>query len=256
MKIEKIKKLNSGRYKIELNDEQKIITYDDVILKHNLLFDKDIDFNKLNELHIDTKYYDIYNKCIKYISTRLRSEKEIDVYLDKYNLDAIDKSKIISDLKKISFINDLNFTKAYISDRIYLSNDGPNKIRRDLWNHNINKNIIEEELIKIDEEVIKEKLLKLINKKIKNNHKDSNFTMRKKIYNDMINLGYDSELINNCYEKCERKDDSNLKKEFDRLFLKLSKKESNETIYIKIKQKLYQKGYNLTDIDKLIEEKF
>lgn len=257
MKIEKIKKLNSGKYKIELTDNknntQKIITYDDVILKHNLLFDKNMDSTKLNELNIDTKYYDIYNKCIKYISTRLRSEKEINAYLDKYNLDLNDKNKIITDLKRINFINDLNFTKAYISDRIYLSNDGLNKIRRDLLNHNIDSNIIEEELSKIDENIIKEKLSKLINKKMKNNHKDSNYIKRKKIYNDMINLGYDSNVINDCYNNLEPNDD-NLKKEFERLFLKLSKKESDETLYIKIKQKLYQKGYNLTDIDKLIEE--
>ena len=31
MKIEKIKKLNSGKYKIELEGKEKIITYDDVI---------------------------------------------------------------------------------------------------------------------------------------------------------------------------------------------------------------------------------
>jgi len=62
MKIENIKKLNSGKYKIELDDKNKIITYDDVILKHNLLYHKEVDTDKLNELNIDTKYYDVYNK--------------------------------------------------------------------------------------------------------------------------------------------------------------------------------------------------
>ena len=170
MKIEKIKKLNSGKYKIELDDKNKIITYDDVILKHNLLFNKDIDSSKLNELNIDTKYYDIYNKCVKYISTRLRSEKEISIYLDKFPLEENDKNKIIEDLKSVCFINDANFAKAYISDRIYLSNDGIEKIRKSLLEHNIDSSLIEEELSKIDKNVIKEKLTKLISKKIKNNH--------------------------------------------------------------------------------------
>ena len=87
MKIEKIKKLNSGKYKIELDDKNKIITYDDVILKHNLLFNKDIDSSKLNELNIDTKYYDIYNKCVKYISVRIRSIYEIKEYLRKKEIE-------------------------------------------------------------------------------------------------------------------------------------------------------------------------
>lgn len=255
MKIEKIKKLNSGKYKLELENNQKIITYDDVILKHNLLFDNDVDSNKLNELNIDTNYYDVYNKCIKYISTRLRSEKEMKNYLDKFNLDLQDRDKIIDDLKKINLINDVNFTKAYISDRIYLSNDGLDKIRKDLVNHNIDLDIIEKEISKIDENIIREKLSKLINKKIKNNHKDSNYIKRQKIYNDMINLGYDSQMINECYNSFENSDNDNLEKEFERWYRKLVNKESEESLYLKIRQKLYQKGYLLSDIDKLIETK-
>lgn len=255
MKIEKIKKLNSGKYKIELDDASKIVTYDDVILKHNLLFNKELDLNKLNELNIDTNYYDIYNKCVKYISKRLRSEKEIRVYLDKFNLFPPDKDKVVEDLKKINFINDLNFTKAYISDRIYLSNDGIEKIRKDLIEHNINYDIIEEEIGHIDESIIKEKLSKIISKKVKSNHKDSNYIMRKKIYNDMINLGYTSSMINECFDTLECSDDDNLKKEFDRWYKKLSIKETDDSLYLKIRQKLYQKGYSLSEIDKLIEEK-
>lgn len=255
MKIDKIKKLNSGKYKIELEDKNKIITYDDVILKHNLLFNKEIDSNKLNELNIDTKYYDIYNKCLKHISTKLRSEKEIEIYLDKFAIELEDKNKIINDLKKIGFINDLNFTKAYISDRIYLSNDGPEKIKKNLLEHNISFDVIEEEISKIDEQIIKEKLSKLISKKVKNNHKDSNYIMRKKIYNDMINLGYSQNMFNECYELLENNDDSNLIHEFDKLYKKLSVKHTDEELYLKIKQKLYQKGYSLSDIDNLIQEK-
>lgn len=255
MKIEKIKKLNSGKYKIELEGKEKIITYDDVILKHNLLFNKDIDSSKLNELNIDTKYYDIYNKCVKYISTRLRSEKEISIYLDKFPLEESDKNRIIEDLKKIGFINDLNFTKAYISDRVYLSNDGIEKIRKSLLEHNIDSSIIEEELSKVDENIIKEKLSKLISKKIKSNHKDSNYIMRKKIYNDMINLGYSSDMFNECYDCLENDDNSNLKKEFEKWYKKLVIKYNGEELYYKIKQKLYQKGYSLSDIDLIIQEK-
>lgn len=255
MKIENIKKLSSGKYKIELDDKNKIITYDDVILKHNLLYNKDVNSDKLNELNIDTKYYDVYNRCIKYISTRLRSEKEINVYLDKFNLEENDKEHIINDLKRIGFINDLTFTKAYISDRIYLSNDGLEKIRKELINHSIDTEVIDEELSKVDENIIKEKLSKLISKKIKNNHKYSKYIMRQKIYNDMINLGYSSSMFNECYDLLETDEDSNLEKEFNKWYKKLSSKYIDEDLYLKIRQKLYQKGYNLSEIDNLIQEK-
>ena len=255
MKVEKIKKLKSGKYKIELDDNNTIITYDDVILKHNLLFNTEVSSSKFNELIIDNNYYDIYNKCIKYISKKLRSEKEIKEYLTKFVIDENIQNKIIDDLKKINMLNDTNFMKAYISDRIYLSNDGLDKIKGELINHNIDITLIDEEISKIDKNIIKEKLTKLITKKIKSNHKDSSYIMRKKIYNDMINLGYSSEMFNECYDSLEIDDNDNLRKEFDKLYKKLSLKETDDNLYLKIRQKLYQKGYNLSDIDKIIQEK-
>ena len=38
MKIEKMTKMRSGKYKIEFDSHEKIIVYDDIILKHNLLY--------------------------------------------------------------------------------------------------------------------------------------------------------------------------------------------------------------------------
>lgn len=255
MKVEKIKKLKNGKYKIELDDDCKITTYDDVILKHNLLFNKEINADELNELIKDNEYYDIYNKCIKYISKKLRSEKEIKEYLNKFEIERNTQNKIIRNLKNINMINDKNFTKAYISDHIYLSNDGLDKIKSDLISHNIDITLIDEEISKIDKSIIKEKLAKLIVKKIKSNHKNSNYMMRQKIYHDMVNLGYSSEMFNECYDLLEVDDNDNLNKEFDNLYKKLSIKESNDNLYFKIRQKLYQKGYHLSDIDKLIQEK-
>ena len=69
MEIKNIKKLKSGKYKLELNNDKKIVTYDEVILNRNLLFNKNIDEDLLNKIEIDTNYYDVYTKVLKYIST-------------------------------------------------------------------------------------------------------------------------------------------------------------------------------------------
>ena len=97
MKIEKIKKMKNGKYKLSLDNKTNIITYDNVILDNNLLFNKEIDNEKLNQLIIDNNYYDIYNKVVKYISIRMRSKLEIENYLDKLGITDL-KDKFISDL--------------------------------------------------------------------------------------------------------------------------------------------------------------
>lgn len=251
MEINKIKKLPSGKYKIELDGNVKVVTYDDVILKNNLLFNKNIDPDLLNQINIDTSYYDLYNKVIKLISKRLRSEKEISDYIDKYTSDLNDKKKIIDNLKQIGLINDRQFTKALISDRIHLSNSGPYKILKELQEHNIDDTIIEEEMELIDENLILDNLTKLINKKIKNNHKNSPYMLRQKILNDMINQGYSKEQILLILDNIDISNDS-IEKEYQKLYKKYSNKKIGYELRTIIYQKLYQKGYDVSDINEVL----
>ena len=82
MKIEKIQKLKNNKYKILLENKEIITTYDDVILQNNLLFKNDVSSELLNKINNETLYYDCYNKVLKFIDKKLRSEKEIEEWVD------------------------------------------------------------------------------------------------------------------------------------------------------------------------------
>jgi len=249
MKVEKIKKTGS-KYKIVFDDNTVLNTYDDVIINNGLLFNKNIDAEDLNKLNIDTSYYDIYYKTVNYITRKLRSEKEVVEFIDKNNVNEKDKKEVIKKLKEIGLINDVNFVKAYISDRINLSNDGPDKIRKSLLEHDISSDIIDEHIYKIDNNLIKEKLSKLISKKISNT-KYSGYVLRQKITNDFVNLGYSRELINEVYDSININKNDLLKKEYDKLYKKLSVKYSGYELESKIKNKLYQKGFTMDEINSI-----
>ena len=250
LKIEKIKKLNSGKYAI-IMDNNKIITYDEVILKYNLLFHKEIDEELLNNINIDTKYYDVYNKVLKYISTKMRSELEINKYLDKLEVDEIDKKNIIIKLKDIGLINHNNYAVAFISDKMNLSTDGPNKIKNELLKHHIELDTIDRELDKYDEEFIYEKLNKLIIKKIKNNTKYSSYILKQKILNHFLELGYNKEMILAIFHDNYKENNNIIEKEYKIIYNKLSKKYEGKELDYKICNKLYQKGFLKEEIDKI-----
>lgn len=254
MKIEKIKKLGNGKYKLEFDNKEKVITYDDIILKNNLLYKNELTTKELNEINKDNSYYDIYNKTINYVSKRIRSEKEIDNFLDKFNLEFKTKDKIKNELRKINLIDDTKFAAAFISDRIHLSNDGLGKIRSSLVNYGIDSNIIESEISKISDEVIIDKLNTLISKKINSNHKYSLYILKQKIMAELINLGYEKDMIINYLDQYNSTN-SNIEKEYDRQYNKLSKKYEDNKLYYQLKQKLYQKGYSGEEIDEVIEKK-
>ena len=249
MKIIKIDKMPSGKYKIVIDDE-KIITYDDVIIKNGLLFKKDIDKCLYTKIKEDTLYYDQYNKVLKLIDKKVRSEKEIREYLIKQNSDNYVED-IINKLKNNRLLDDERFCKAYVSDKIYLSLDGPNKIRKDLESHNIDNYIIENALKDFNDEIIYDRLYKIIGKKIKSNHKYSRSILKEKIVSYIIDLGYPKDIAINIFDELYVEDNSIIEKEASKIYKQLSRKYSGDELKYKFIAKMYSKGFRKDDIDKL-----
>ncbi len=199
MKIIKYTKSGNNNYTILLDNNNKIKLNEDLILKNNLLYKKEIDAYELSELTKENKKYDIYNKCIKYISIRLRSINEMKEYLKKNDIDEIASDKIINKLIDNKLLNDELFTKAFINDKLKFSTMGPYRIEQELKKHKIDNLIINKYINEIDNNYLVEKINKQINKIIKSTKKNNN--IRNKIYNNLLSLGYSNELIVNNLNK-------------------------------------------------------
>ena len=243
MKLEKIVKLKNGKYKLYLDNKEVITTFDDVILKNNLLFNKEIDNELYSKIINENNYYELLNSCIKRISRRLRSEKEIKNYLEKKTNDIHLIEYIIVELKQKNYINDLLFTKAYLSDKLTLTNSGVNKIKSELYNLGIEEEIINDVLENNNIKNDPKKLENMIKKKIKLNNKYSNNYLKQKILNDMINLGYDREEIINILDQNIKDDKDIYEKEYKKLYEKLKKKYQGTELEYQINQRLYRKGF-------------
>lgn len=195
MKIEKYESINNGQYKIYLSDGTILKINSDVIINNNLLYKKEIDNTLLNKILKENDNANIYNKCVKYISVRLRSKKEIIDYLKKLNID--NTADVIDKLTKNNLINDEVFTKAFIKDKINFTSYGPYRIRQELNKYNIDNEIIDKYIKDIDEEILIGKIDKQINKMIKSNRKYSSNILKSKIYNNLYNNGFDKDMIIN-----------------------------------------------------------
>ncbi|MBQ2873200.1 MAG: RecX family transcriptional regulator [Bacilli bacterium] len=193
MKIIKYEKKSNDKYKIYLENDQTINVYEDVILKNNLLYKKEIDDSLLEKISIDNDKEDMYNKCIKYISVRIRSRYEIIEYLRRKETDNIEVENILERLEKNDLIDDDKFAKAFIHDKLMFSTMGPYRIQEELKKHKINSSIISKYINDIDEEIIDNKINKQITKLMKSNRKKQN--LRNKIYTNLLSLGYSNEMI-------------------------------------------------------------
>lgn len=193
MEIIKYEKKSNGNYQIYLDDGRKIKLNEDVILKHKLLYKKEIDEFLLEEIIADNNNYDIYNKCVNYIGVRLRSIHEMKEYMQRKNvsLEIIDET--IERLIKNKLLDDEIFTNAFIKDKLNFTTMGPYRIEMELRKQCIDNAIISKYINEIDDDIINKKLDKQISKLIKSNKNKPN--LKNKIYNNLLNLGYSSSMI-------------------------------------------------------------
>ena len=251
MEIKKFKKLKNNIYELELDNGSLVKLYDDVIVKYSLLINKIIDNKLLDEITNYNTSLDAYYLSLKYISKKLRCEKEIEKYLTKleFNKDVIDKT--ISKLNKEGYLKHDIYIKSYINDIYNFNNYGPDKIIFNLRELGFNLNEIEPYL---EDKDFRSKAIKIIDKKVKANHKLSNYMLKQHISNYLINLGYSKDVFYDYLDNIKINNKDILIKEASNYIKKYSKKYENKELLYFVKDKLYKKGYNSDEIDEVLNE--
>ncbi len=240
MKIIKYKKIDNSKYELILENNLKIRIYEDVIINEELLLKGRID--DLEEIIKINEKYSIYEISLKYLSHHISSIKGMKKYLHNKKFDDTDIDKTIDKLIKNNYLNDLLYAKSYILNQIKLSNDGPLKIIKHLEDNDIDKNIYINYL-DISEEIWEEKIKKYINKHIKTNKK-SPFVFKNSMMINLLNLGYEREMINDVLCKISLDNEEELKSiEEAQIRRQLERKYEGIELERKIKEKLYKLGF-------------
>lgn len=243
MKIKNYTRQKNSQYKIRLEDDSYILVHEELILKYELLIKKEITDDLKNILYEENKKYLVYDEALKYLSRKMRSKYEIEKYLNKkdYTEDIIKDA--IKLLEQQGYLNDYDYATFYVHDKIALSNEGPEKIKKELKSYFIKEEYIKKAINVFTKEIEEERIIKLINKAIKTNHTKGKSYLKQKVLNDLNNLGYHKDIILNNLYLIDDIDDSNIRqKEYDKLYSKFSKKYSGYELEYKIKQALYRKG--------------
>lgn len=253
MRIKKITKLKSGKYKVELEDKTKITTYDSVLIENNILYKKELDSSTYDKMVQETLDYAIYSKVLKYCSICYRSMKQVQNYMNKMEIPVGEQDKIIKKLKKNNILNEEKFVESFISDQIRFTNDGPNKIKKQLLEHNIPIECIDQYLRKYDDSILEEKLEKLIAKKQKN-QRYSKMVGKQKLLSYLLNLGYEKDMIQKKLSNVTMDSQESLERDYKKIKKKLSLKYQGSELEYQIKVRLYRKGYSKEEIGELEKE--
>lgn len=144
MKISKIEtqKKNKDRLNIYIDDAFAFGISTDVYLKYNLKKNQEIDNEFIEEILLEEENSKAINSAVKYLSYRQRSIKEMTDYLNRKGYDRLIVEKTLNYLLDKNYLNDSEFAQSFIKDKSYLNKYGINKIRYELLNKGVSKEII------------------------------------------------------------------------------------------------------------------
>ena len=146
----------------------------------------------------------IYQRILKFLSYRPRSQQEIKYYLQRFfnkkeNRGLKEKDNLVQEimvkLKKQDLINDQQFAEWWIEQRLTFRPKGKRALRWELGRKGIAKNIIEKTLLKIKDDKLLELAKKLIIKKLKTEKNISYQKQKQKLFSYLARRGFDFEII-------------------------------------------------------------
>ncbi len=147
-KIESQKK-RDDRVNIYVDEKFFMAIYKELVFTFNLKKGQEIDPNNLKNILDNEMYMKAKNKALSILSKASQSEKQIRQKLSSdYEEDTIEK--VIEFLQKYKFVDDEDLASRIVNTNVNLNKYGKNKIKQNLYNKGIDKNIIESAIDEID----------------------------------------------------------------------------------------------------------
>ncbi|MBE5741063.1 MAG: hypothetical protein E7351_00815 [Clostridiales bacterium] len=188
----KVKSKNNPNIFIAETDGGEVELHSEVIVKYGVGVGE-IDDKDFVEYVDDSAEIIGANLCMKYISSRLKTEKQIKDYLYKKSYTTRIINRIIEKLKNYSVIDDSEFADSYIRSN---QNFSKNKLKQKLASFGVGASLIEEKLTDVDDMDScvshAEKFLrgKMMTREVK-----------EKLYRKLVNLGFGYDVIKRVINK-------------------------------------------------------
>lgn len=179
----------SEEYYIELDYIPKGTIELETIYKHHLKQGQEIDENMFIEIKEESDRLTCFSKALNYISSRLKTEKQMKDYLYQkgYSYNCINEA--IEKLKSYGYLNDEYFAKTYVE--LLGKNKGKKYIKQQLFLKGVKNDIVDKlEICDDDSACIQVCQKWLKNKQLPLGQKD-----KEKLYRFLLSRGFEYETI-------------------------------------------------------------
>lgn len=255
-------KISQGRgpfYKVEFSNGEKLRLSEDTVVRHRLLKGQELDENTLEEIKQEGKEDMGYQMALNYLSYQLRTEKEIRTYLKDNEIESNDRHKIVARLKEVDLLNDLVYGESYIRTQMRLGDKGPRVLQQKLRQKGLKDEDIQQALYLYESEEQFDVALHTAQKAMRKFHHNSQREVQQKIQQLLMTKGFNPDISKSViaeldFSEIEEGENDALELQGEKLWRKNQRFEPAKRRQ-KVKQSLYQKGFQLDLIDAFIQGK-
>lgn len=192
-KIE-IQKKNKERVNIYIDEEFAFAVSAELIYKHNLKVKSQVDYNKLKIIADEENKIKCRYAAIRIIERFYKTEKELKEKLFQKGYDEEAILSAIEFLREYNYINDNNYTKSYVTDKI--KSQGQKKILYDLKRKGVDEELIKATLSNVDEDDEIEVATSIAEKKynILSKRENDSYKLNQKLFRYLLSKGYTYEI--------------------------------------------------------------
>lgn len=204
MKISRIYKENSKRVVIEFEDGNSLSVFKDIIYNFSLRKFDDIEEKLFNEIRDKQLFLEIKEKALSLLARRAHSKYELKQKLFQKKFEKVKIDTVLNTLESDGYINDFEFAKLFINERIAKGKSGPIKIKSELMGKGVKREVIDEVLkIFFPSEENEDAAFSIAEKKIsqlKKRNLDERI-IKQKLYSFLLSRGFSFEVAKQVSEK-------------------------------------------------------
>lgn len=251
---------NHERYNVYIDkghgEEYGFSVDQDVLIKFHLKKGKVIDDLELDDILFEDDVKKAFQKAINYLSYKMRSTKEVRVYLQQNEIDEPIIIEVLHKLADFRYINDEEYAFAYVRTQKNTTDKGPEIIKKELHEKGISPHLIEASIqqYSLNEQI--ETLAKSCEKLLNKHQLASDLQKRAKLEQFCLRKGFLLSTLELALKEISVEPDEDQQWE---AFMHHAKKAQRKYQHLpeweyrqKMKQAMYRKGFSLDLIDQYL----
>ena len=190
----------NDRIIVKLDDKSVFRVPEDAFVLNTLHVGETVTLDEIEDYDVKMRLQEAKDAAFKLLSFRMRSIAEMRKRLKEKSFSQIEIDHVIDKLTKLNYLNDVEFGKAFVKEKIKNKKIGPKAIKSELFPHQLSPDFVDE----LIESVYKKyKINDLITFHLKRKKIKKNTQMNKsdlsRLNNYLLRKGFEWDNINGLY---------------------------------------------------------